>query len=268
MKTIYIEVAGVPTRYVDLGAGPPLLFLPPSAFLLAPTYRRVFHGLAGQYRVLAPEQPGTGRSSPLGATWSIERYADWSVDFLDALGIERAVVAGHSTGGGFALAMAAMYPERIERLILVDTVGVTLGRSPARLVASRAIDAFWELRLDLTAWPDTLSNLLRHRGRFFGQIALATEADLRHHAARVSAPTLLAWGVKDAIFPLACARVLKSLIPHATMCLSPTGSHDWLLMEPDRFVRAVLDWLATTAEATAPPDRSSAVAAGSRRPGT
>jgi pimeloyl-ACP methyl ester carboxylesterase len=237
-----LRVDGHDTHCLETGRGAPFLFLPPSAFLHAHRYERILRGLGRHHRVLAPEQPGTGRSGRLNRRWRFEDHARWAVALLDRLGIDRAVVAGHSTGGGMALAMAAMFPERVERLVLVDTVGVTGGRSPARLLAARVLDGVFEMPLNLRAWPDALVSCARDPRVFFHHIGMALTVELLDHAPMVKAPTLLAWGGRDFIFPTACAEQLRAALPNATMHVSPDGCHDWLLLQPDRFVEAVTAW--------------------------
>lgn len=236
------QVAGEPTHHVEAGVGPAFLLIPPSAFLVVERYDRVMAGLAGRFRVLAPEQPGTGRSGRLDRAWGFEAYAHWAAAFLDSVGVDRAVVAGHSTGGGIALALASLYPERVERLVLVDTVGDSGGRSPARMLAARMLDGLLEMPLNLRAWPDPIRNVLTHRRCFFDHIAMALTADLSAHAARVQAPTLLAWGERDHLFPPRVAEAWRDRFARASLHVSPTGSHDWLLLEPEAFVAAVLAW--------------------------
>ncbi|MDP9382603.1 MAG: alpha/beta hydrolase [Chloroflexota bacterium] len=236
----YIEVAGLRTHYLDAGEGPPLLFLPPSAFLLARSYQHVIRGLARRFHVIAPELPGSGNSAPLEQEWGFREYAAWAAGVLDALVVDRAIVAGHSNGGGVALVMAAMYPDRVERLVLVDSVGVREQPSPVRIVGARVLDGLLEMPLNVRAWPDPVHNIVYHSRSFFRQIRDALTADLTRHAPLVSARTLLAWGEWDHTMPVRDARRLLSLLPpRSSIYLASRGSHDWLVLKPEEFVGAV-----------------------------
>ena len=75
--------------------------------------------LAGRFRVVAPDLRGHGRSE-WEPPWDLDTHVDDLTETLDALGLERVVVAGHSFGGRLALELAARAPERVERLILLD----------------------------------------------------------------------------------------------------------------------------------------------------
>lgn len=233
---------GETISYLEAGAGKPLLFLPPSAFLHARAYHRVLQGLAETYRVLAPDLPGTGHSGPREAYWDFERYAVWATGFLETLDIPRALVAGHSTSGGVALTMASRFPEHVERLILADTAGLTGGRRPSRILAARARDSLLEMRFNLRVLPDFLDTLWRHPRTFLHHLHLSTRIDLMGQAQSIRVPTLLAWGERDHTFPLALARQLEAHLLHASLHVSPTGSHDWILLQPEAFVSAVRAW--------------------------
>ena len=70
--------------------------------------------------VLAPDLRGRGASSDLGGPYGMARHAQDMVALLDAAGVERAVVVGHSMGGFVSLVLARRHPERVSRLVLVD----------------------------------------------------------------------------------------------------------------------------------------------------
>ncbi len=75
--------------------------------------------LAQRYRVVRPDLRGTGKSSAPEGPYLMERLAADVAALLDALGIERVAIAGHSMGGYVALAFARMFTERVSRLALV-----------------------------------------------------------------------------------------------------------------------------------------------------
>lgn len=100
------------------GVGPKLLFLHPSV-----GYGRIWEWTADafgdRFHIFAPDQRGHGRSSRPDGDYSAEEYATDAVLFMDAVGIERAVVVGHSLGGRVAQVLSARYPKRVSALILV-----------------------------------------------------------------------------------------------------------------------------------------------------
>jgi lipase len=77
--------------------------------------------------VLAPDLRGRGRSASLPGPYGMAAHAADMVDLLDAVGREQVVVAGHSMGGFVAVALAAMHPDRVSQLVLMDG-GLPTGR--------------------------------------------------------------------------------------------------------------------------------------------
>ncbi|MBB3061016.1 alpha/beta fold hydrolase [Microbulbifer rhizosphaerae] len=77
------------------------------------------------YRVIAPDQIGFGKSSkPMRFQYSFQTLADHTKALLDHLKLDRVAVAGHSMGGMLASRFALMYPERLERLVLINPIGL------------------------------------------------------------------------------------------------------------------------------------------------
>ena len=81
---------------------------------------QVVAGLLPGWRVVAPDLRGRGRSGELPGPFGLRRHAEDLAELLDAMGVSRAVVAGHSMGGFVAVALAALRPELVSQLVLVD----------------------------------------------------------------------------------------------------------------------------------------------------
>jgi pimeloyl-ACP methyl ester carboxylesterase len=117
----FVHVGGARVAYHDDGDGPLLLLLhgcPFSSFV----WRKVIPLLAGAHRCLAPDLLGLGDTeTPPGADWSLPAQEAMILGFLDAIGIERASVAGHDHGGAVAQLLAAHHPGRIDRLVLCNS---------------------------------------------------------------------------------------------------------------------------------------------------
>ena len=125
MKPRAIVVDGDRVVYRIAGRGPLLLLMHGMAGS-SETWRHVMPALATRFTVLAPDLLGQGGSDKPRGEYSLGAHANTLRDLLDALGHERATVVGHSLGGGVAMQFAHQFPERCERLVLVDSGG--LGR--------------------------------------------------------------------------------------------------------------------------------------------
>lgn len=115
-------VNGHEIAFYDEGTGPPVLLLHG-----IPTrremWREVIPRLSNNRRVIAPDLLNFGRSDkPHSADVSINAQQRIMLGLLDALGIARADVVAHDIGGGVAQLMAVNHPERIDRLVLIDSV--------------------------------------------------------------------------------------------------------------------------------------------------
>lgn len=112
-------------------------------------------------RVVAPDLRGRGRSGELPGPYGMAGHADDVARMMDELGIERAVVAGHSMGGFVAVWLAARHPDRVERLVLVDgglpvtgTADLGPARDRLRMTFASVEDylAFWRRHPALGPW--------------------------------------------------------------------------------------------------------------------
>jgi pimeloyl-ACP methyl ester carboxylesterase len=108
-----------------------------------------------------------------------------------------------------------------------------------RVLVGRAIDSVLEAPLTVRAFHHVLYNLLFHTRNMLNQIWLAAKSDIVSDAAQMRTPTLVAWGRHDHTMPQRCAELLLRLIPGATLHVSPTGSHDWIVDEPNAFADAI-----------------------------
>ncbi len=229
-----IQVQDQTIRYLKAGSGPPLLWLP-SRFLGAESYRAPVQTLASHFQVLAPDLPGSGHSRGGLRHWTLKHLAEWSRLFLDELGIERAVVLGHSDTGGIAIRLAAGIPDRLLGLILVDSAGDRPRTGGLTLLRRRLHDAMVEeFRLSWRLLPSLMANLARHPNHVLDDLLWrVSDTEPSRLATRVEVPTLIAWGRHDHTFPSASAERLHAAIAGSALHWVD-GSHDWVLSAPDR----------------------------------
>jgi len=126
-----INVGGLTTRYFTAGnEGLPLVLLHGDS-ASALDWSWVLPKLGATHQVYAPDFPGFGESAKPNRDYSLEFFKQFLGDFLDALGIERAVLVGNSLGGLISLRFALSHPEQVAALILVDSSGLGYAVSPA-----------------------------------------------------------------------------------------------------------------------------------------
>lgn len=200
--------------------------------------------LAFRYRVHVPELVGFGRSLCEGAQPSIAELAELMAEWLDAMGLQRPALIGHSMGGQVAIHLAADRSRSVERLVLVAATGIPrpltvyrLTRLAARLVPPRC----WGTPRFL---PTMAADVLRTGPRVLWQSARRLlEDDVRPLLPSILAPTLLVWGEFDPLVPLAQGRELAEAIPGAQLRVIQGGAHNVMADRPGAFNRELLHFL-------------------------
>ena len=229
-----LHVAGIPTAVLDGGGGPPVVLLHgPIANGLH--WRRVIPALTPGHRVIAPDLPGQGETGQT-AGGTREEVLEW----LDALVEETcegpAAVVGVTLGGSVAAWYAAEHPERVDRLVLVDALGLAPFAPAPRFAAAlnaflagpggETYDGLWNvcafdfdpMRAAMgTSWealraytvegigdPRTMAGL----GALMQAFAL--QAIPEDTLARIDAPTTLVWGRQDLATSLVTAETASA----------------------------------------------------------
>jgi pimeloyl-ACP methyl ester carboxylesterase len=177
-------------------------------------WRRLVPALAARgFRVLAPDLPGFGRSTGPRRGLSIAEQAEAVLHFMDALGIESAVLVGHSLACQALIELAAAHPGRVTRLVLASPTG-----APHRLPRLR--QAFG-LLLDIPREPLRLVTLAARAylragpRRLWGTWSGGVREDPLAAAPLVQAPTLILVGRRDPLVSPAFATALAAAIPDA-----------------------------------------------------
>lgn len=263
-----ITAAGIRTNYHDSGgAGAPVLLIHGSGPGVSAwaNWRLVMPALAQQARVIAPDMVGFGYTErPQGFVYNMDAWVRQAVGLLDALGIERTDLVGNSFGGGLSLALAIAHPERVRRLVLMGSAGVSFP-------LTEGLDAVWgytpsveNMRaiMDYFAFDQSLMSDDLARLRFEASIrpgfqesfaamfpaprqrwieALASaEADIRalpHQA-------LVIHGREDRVIPLSTSLTLSSWIQRSQLHVYGQCGHWTQIEHAARFARLVGDFLA------------------------
>ncbi|HEX2912185.1 MAG TPA: alpha/beta fold hydrolase [Chloroflexia bacterium] len=195
------------------------------------------------FRTYALDLPGFGHSWRLRGPVTIEAKTHFVKHWMDAIGIERAHVLGHSMGGQIAVRLAALYPERVERLALA---------APSGLWLSLGQRLKWSLEMPKVSVPlnQTLTiatGTMRTDMVAFGLSlrAILQDQQARDSLSKVTAPTLLLWGQADGIVPPTLAAETLGLIKKAPAQLKfiARGTHNMMFDQAAHFNRLVLEFL-------------------------
>ena len=263
-----VRTGPVTTNYHDRGEGPPVLLLHGSGPGVSAwaNWRLPMPYLTEHHRVIAPDLAGFGYSeAPEGWEYSTQTWLRQIVDLLDALGLERVSVVGNSFGGSMALALAIHHPERVDRIVLMGSVGV-----PFEI--TEGLDAVWGYEPSL----ETMGHLIRDVFAYDSSLAsddlirMRYEASLRPGAqesfsAMFPAPrqrwvdamahdeadiralphrTLLVHGRDDKVIPLSTTLTLLDWIEDSQAHIFGRCGHWTQIEHTEAFSRPVVDFLA------------------------
>ena len=277
-KPLAIAINGDRVAYRIAGKGPVLLLVHGMAGS-SETWKHVMPALAKQYTVLAPDLLGQGQSDKPRGDDSLGAHANMLRDLLDALGYKRATIIGQSLGGGVAMQFAYQFPERCERLVLVDSGG--LGREVTFYLRMLTVPGFesvfplfctprlrdtgnliagWLDRAGVRSTPATqeiwrsyasLADAESRRAFFrslrdvidFSGQAVSALGRL-YRAAHL--PTLIVWGAQDPFIPVSHAVTAHKAIPGSRLEILEGVGHYPHCEAPERFVALLVDFITST----------------------
>ncbi len=256
-QTVAVWQGTVRLRVRSKGSGPALVFFHGSWGL---DWDPFLDELARSFTVYAPEHPGTTPQAPddiyqLDGLWDLVLCYD---ELLRALRVEDAAVVGHSFGAMVACELAAAYPDRARRLVLIDPIGFWRDADPIAnwMVLDPAL-----LRARVFCEPDgeaarrmfgvnddpkaaaaariRLMWTMGVTGKFIWPIP---DKGLKKRIHRVQAPTLLVWGKEDRLVPLVYADEFARRLPGARVETVSDAGHAPHLERPDVVARLVRDF--------------------------
>jgi len=201
----------------------------------------------------AVDLPGHGRSGGMGRK-SIPDYAAFLLGFMQALGLPRAVIGGHSMGGAIAQEMALRYPQHVSALILVGT-GARLRVLPQILEGTLSgFEQTVELICGYAYSPRAPREMLRQGQRQMLQVSPQTvhddfvacnAFDVMDRVGEVRSPTLILCGTDDALTPPKYSSFLADRIVGARLELIEGAGHMVMIERPDRVAEAIMSALAS-----------------------
>lgn len=248
-----IQAAGIQTNYHDLGRGEPVLLIHGSGPGVSAwaNWRLSLAALSQHFRVIAPDMVGFGFSErPANYHYNMDNWVAQALGLLDALHISKASVVGNSFGGALALALAIRHPERVNKLVLMGSVGV-----PFKITAG--LDRVWGYEPSLAAMKGLLDIFAYDRALVTDELAeLRYQASIRSgfqesFAAMFPAPrqrwvdamassladiralphhTLIIHGRDDQVIPVQNAYALLDLIEQAELHVFGQCGH-WTQIE-------------------------------------
>ncbi len=278
MSPVTVTLHGHELSYLDSGSGPAVLFIH-GILGSQRQWLRLIDRLDDNDRVIVPDLFGHGASDKPVGDYSLGAHAGTLRDLLDHLGVDRVTLVGHSLGGGIAMQFLYLFPERVDRLVLVSSGG--LGREVSPILRSATLPGAEQvLGLLASGW---LLTRAAAAGRAAARVGWKPGYDVKaiwhgfnslgdrssrsaflkttravidpggqsisahdHLADAQQVPTLIVWGAKDRMIPAYHALKAQQSIVHCEIELFDEAGHFPHLDDPVRFADRLRDFILTT----------------------
>lgn len=261
-----VELGAQFLSYIDEGEGEPVVLIhgiPTWGYLWHP----VLNALTASHRVLIPDLLGFGFSDRRdNFNRGIDRQAEWLADWLEQIGVSEAHIVGHDIGGGVALRLATLWPERVRSLCVLNTVCydswpieamLQLGHpeSVRKLSASTVQTLLRQaLKQGLATSPDSevLDGLLAPYRTETGKKSLIRCAsalntnlttEITFRLPRIAVPTLILWGIDDVFQLFKYGERLADDIPGSQFVRIENARHFVMLDQPEQVTNSLLSFL-------------------------
>lgn len=239
----------------EQGSGEPVLFLHGAG---GPMWDPLLEALSQNYRVLMPAHPGFGASTGNEELQDIHDLIYYYLDFLDAAKLDNVRLIGHSLGGMFAAELAAVQPQRINKLVLIAPVGLwnqeypvldIFGVMPQEMVAAMFHDPKGVAAQGMGQMPDPATQNEAFVEFMVGRAqSMAVTAKylwpipnkgLRRRVHRIKAPTLIVWGESDGLAPPQYGKDFQNLIAGSKLEMVKEAGHAPQLEQPQQVAELI-----------------------------
>jgi len=254
------------TNYHDLGEGSPLVLLHGSGPGVSAwaNWNKVFPILKETNRVLAPDLVGFGYTDrPEGIVYGLDVWVRQTIDFFDAVGIEQADLVGNSFGGALALALAVTHPDRVRRLVLMGSMGVTfpIGYGLNQVWGYTPSIENMQVLMGLFAYNRSLVPPELAQGRYEGSIqpgfqesfsamfpeprqnSVEAMAKYENYIREIRHHTLIVHGREDRVIPIETSMKLINLLENAQLHVFGKCGHWTQIERAEEFARLVQNFL-------------------------
>jgi pimeloyl-ACP methyl ester carboxylesterase len=250
---VLARIDGLETYFTLEGRGHPVVLLHgwgASSQSLAP----LCGALANVFRVLAVDLPGFGWSPAPPTAWGTPEYTGHVERLMQAMGMDRAALVGHSFGGRIAIRLAAGHPARVSRLVLVASAGIRPRRRSGyyvRVAAAKLVKRVFSLPV----WGATGQRIIskvsgrmgsrdyRAAGQMRPTLVKVVNEDLTRMLPAIQAPTLILWGDRDQEVSRGAMETMAARIPGSRLVVFGGAGHFPFLDAPEEFGRTVTAFL-------------------------
>ncbi len=210
-----------------------------------------YRDLDADFNTLAVDLPGHGQSEGKGEQ-EVIRYVEWMRKLIEALGLSKPVLIGHSLGAAVSLTFAVHYSSLISGIIPVGG-GVKMPVNSLILDGIRKDTAsVISLIVKFAVAKDNREHLAERLTKglsaanpevMYGDFLSCDRLDITEEVSRIQVPTLLVCGEDDKMTPPALSQFMKDRIPRAKLVLIPRAGHFVMMENPEAFNKAVREFV-------------------------
>ena len=232
----HIEINDINFYYEIHGSGDPIILLMGLGSNIT-SYKSIIDNLAKEYKVIALDNRGSGRSDMPDLPYSMDMMANDTLGLMDKLNIKKANILGTSMGGRIALALVLSAPNRIKKIVLVST----FANNGNKVKSSITMKVFYLIKI----LPIFKSRYSQPHYAFLRQFKATIDFDVLSRLSEIKLPTLIMHGKIDKTVPFKHAVELNSGIKDSSL-ISFSGGHLFFVRgEKQKFLRLVNSWLST-----------------------
>jgi len=199
-------------------------------------------------QIIIPDLPGFGESQKPETVWGVDEYTKWTMDIIEAIGVEKIIIAGHSFGGQVAIKVASDNPPKIVGALLYASARVRKHPSVKKKIFR---DVAWlgNILFSVPILSQFSSFAKKVLYRLVGSsdyinakemreiMAKVIEQDMEKEVLKISVPVGIIWGDKDESTPVSDAYYLKENIRSSNLKVVNGASHKFHMTNPEEFAR-------------------------------
>lgn len=267
----FVKINGMDVHYRDEGSSSdsiPIVLIHGTGSSLH-TFNDWANALKKEYRVIRMDLPGYGLTGPFPERdYSIEAYLEFVKDFLDKKNLDQCILGGNSLGGHIAWRFASIYPQRVSKLILINSAGYP-NKSKSEPIAFRvaktpvlknaltfitpksiARSSIENVYADKTKVTDELVDryfelTLRagNRQAFIDRFSIKSDPEAHKQISSIEQPALVLWGDRDQLIPVENAKRFQRDLPNDTLIVLENSGHVPMEESPERSLDALRSFL-------------------------
>jgi len=258
-----VRVGDVQIAYEVTGDGPPLVLISGVGYG-GWFWHKIVPPLAEHFQVITFDNRGAGESDKPPGPYTTAMMAADTAGLLDALGVQKACVLGHSLGGFIAQELALARPDLVERLVLAST---TYGGSNVIPITPEALEVLTKRDGDpvelvrrgiqiacapgfADRHPEVVQELIQYRltnpvppAQYQAQVMAGATHNAESRVSQITCPVLVLFGEHDRVVPPGNAQLLAAQLPNARVKILPGVGHVFPIEDPQATVEALLEFL-------------------------